>query len=258
MQVRGGQARAERQPRADQAPVHLDLVAADEQAQVGHAHAVQALGGEQGAVEQRRDAGQQVLGGLPVAGRARSGEQLRAPTPPHHAAPQGEGQSVGVGEVAHHRRDLGQAVAVHAVQQRGQDVGALGAAVVVRAPHEVRAGGQRVQHAQCEAARAAEVVLGADVRGLDRLRLDELAYGVLVGVVHHHQVVDRAGLAAHDGQGLAQLLEPAVGDHDGHDPAGVGRFSARVSRGGPALSSHDASCRCTRRSSGRPRGPRRR
>ena len=61
MQIHRVQAGAERQPRAHQPAVQLHLVTADEQPEVGHADRFQRRRAEQRTVEQRGDAGQQIL-----------------------------------------------------------------------------------------------------------------------------------------------------------------------------------------------------
>jgi hypothetical protein len=71
VQVHRTQRGAEGQPGAHEPPVHLHLVAADEQPQVRHADDVQRGRPEQRAVEQRGDPGEELVVGavLDVGGK---------------------------------------------------------------------------------------------------------------------------------------------------------------------------------------------
>ena len=200
VQVGRRQACAEPEAGANQAAVEFDLVAADEQAVVGNAELFQRAGAKQRAVEQGRDAGQEVvvavdgfevarqfepgrsllicevgepLGALGVAyfwefGVDAAFEKLLAMTTPHQPAAQGECQLVRSLNIADHRRDSVELVASRAAVQRLQHVGVLRAAVVIGAPNPLRAQRQRSQHAQCETTSAAQVRLGAEVVNLRR------------------------------------------------------------------------------------------
>ena len=149
VQIHRVQARAERQPRTHEAAVQFRFVTAHEQPQIGHADGLQRRRTEQRAVEERRDASQQV--------RGRFGAQLLDPPPPGKAAAQWKGKSPRVVHIAHHRRHLGQIVLFGARQERAEHFGVGGTPVVVGQPYPVTAERQRVQHPERETSCAAQV-----------------------------------------------------------------------------------------------------
>ncbi len=190
--------------------MHLDLVAADEQPKVRHANRFQCRRPEQRAVEQRRDAGQQILAGL--------GAQLADPSAPDQAAAQREGQSLRVVGIAHHRRHLGQLMLVGAGQQRGQHLGRP-------------AGGRRRRPATPSRAPSASAcsMPSAKPPAPPRFRRDRDRWSESVGrqpdrapavvvveiVVDHDQLVGRPALGAQHVERLGQFVGAPVGDHDG-------------------------------------------
>ena len=95
--------------------MYLDLVAADEQAQIRNSDSIDRIGGEQCTVEERRDAWQEIL----VA-------EFGTQPAPRRAAAQREREAVGVVDVADDGGDLGQVVPNCTVEQGFQDLGPSG------------------------------------------------------------------------------------------------------------------------------------
>lgn len=98
MQIRSGQTGSEWQTGPLQPAMHLDLVTAEEQTQVRHADHVQRVRAEQGSVEQRRDAGQQI-----VAAVLAVLEQLGTLTPPGDSASKRKCKGIRIVDVDDHR-----------------------------------------------------------------------------------------------------------------------------------------------------------
>src|SRR5699024_799407 len=145
VRISAGQARAEAQTAADDAAVILDLVAADEQPIIRHTDDLHRAGGNQRAVEEARDAWQEV----PL--------QLGDAAAPRQPLAQRERQAIRVVDVRDQRGYLRELLALGDVQQGGEDILVGRAAVVVGTPDRVRAHGECREEAQGQPTRPAQV-----------------------------------------------------------------------------------------------------
>ena len=128
VRISAGQARAEAQTAADDAAVILDLVAADEQAIIRHTDDLHRAGGNQRAVEEARDAWQEV----PL--------QLGDAAAPRQPLAQRERQAIRVVDVRDQRGYLRELLTLGDVQQGGEDI--LVASTSSSATDRVRAQGE--------------------------------------------------------------------------------------------------------------------
>ena len=226
VQVHRVQAGAERQPGAHQPAVQLDLVAADEQPKVRHANGFQRRRAEQRAVEQRRDAGQQVA----------AEPSLRSSlTRRRHTSPRRSGNA-SRSRVGQDRTPSATPRPARVSRRRPAAWPARrvrGPAVVVGQPDPVGAQRQGVQHAERETACAAEVSARAEVGRRNRLTGNQFAHARVVVVVDDDQVVRARGSGRQRVQRLGQFVGAAVGDDDG-----AHRVSHRHSRSRRSLGDH--------------------
>ena len=212
MQIGGGQTRAERQTRADQAAVVLHLITPDEQAVIRHPDALHGMGADQGAVEQGGDTRQHGL--LRVGGI----DELTAVTAPLQTPAQREGEPVRFCGVAHYWRDLLEVVGGGCVDKRFEHLGPLRAAVIISAPHRVRAERQRSEEPIGETATAAQVGQRRRVHPPVPGDLRNQGLHRRIGtVIHHDDVLHRVGLRSDDLQRVPQQLNAVVRDDHRRD-----------------------------------------
>jgi hypothetical protein len=124
------------------------------------------------------------------------------------------------------------------VEQGGEHRPVGRPAVVVGAPHPVRAQREGVQHAEREAAGAAQVAPAGEVADRQPAAQDDVLGRLVGAVVHDDDVVGTPGLAPDGGQALGELLPAVPGDDDGdHLVAGHGGHPV-AGHGGEAAAGH--------------------
>ena len=122
-----------------------------------------------------------------------------------------------------------------------------GAAVVIGAPHRVRAEGECGEEAQREAAGAAEVGFGRHVDGaLTGQFVEEILHGLFCAVIDHDDPLHWVCLVHHLLKGGAQQLHALVGDDHSGRRTGLGQGGSHAFHCATRDELYDASHGCKR------------